>query len=177
MSEGGLRAGIAALALSGAAVSGYLLAARYGDVPLSCTTGGCEAVQSSRYAEVFGFPVAGLGLLGYLLVLATALARGPLAQAAGAALALAAAGFSAYLLVIQLAVIGAVRDWCLASDALTSLVAVLAFLRLRAGIHAAAQPARAGRVEPPAARPSLGARREDRLRGLRRSRLRSARRQ
>lgn len=141
MSESGLRAGIAALALSGAAVSGYLLAVRYGDVPLSCTTGGCEAVQSSRYAEVLGFPVAGLGLLGYLLVLTTALARGPLAVAAGAAIALAAVGFSTYLLVIQIAVIDAVCDWCLASDAVTSLAAVLACLRLRAGIHAAAQHA------------------------------------
>jgi uncharacterized membrane protein len=44
--------------------------------------------------------------------------------------ALGAAVFSGYLLVVQLAVIGAVCDWCIANDAISSLVAVLALARL-----------------------------------------------
>ena len=41
---------------------------------LVCSTGGCETVQSSSYAEVLGVPVAALGLLGFLGLLAAALA-------------------------------------------------------------------------------------------------------
>ena len=61
---------------------------------------------------------------------ALASARDPRARTAVAALALAAAGFGGYLLVIQLAVIDAVCDWCLASDAISSLIAAVALARL-----------------------------------------------
>ena len=40
-------------------------------------------------------------------------------------------GRSAYLLVIQLAVIGEICQWCVASDLITTLVAMVALLRLR----------------------------------------------
>jgi uncharacterized membrane protein len=43
---------------------------------------------------------------------------------------LAAVGFGGYLLVVQLTVIDAVCDWCLASDAISSLIAVVALARL-----------------------------------------------
>jgi len=39
--------------------------------------------------------------------------------------------FSAYLLYIQVAVIDAICQWCLASDLLTTGLALLALLRLR----------------------------------------------
>lgn len=125
-----LRAAIAALAVGGAAVCGYLIWARYRGAGLVCSTGGCEAVQSSSYADVLGVSVPVLGLAAYLLIGATALARGPLALGIGAAAAVAAVAFSSYLLVIQLAVIGAVCDWCLASDAITSVLAAGTLLRL-----------------------------------------------
>lgn len=125
-----LRAAIAALAVSGAAVSGYLIWARYRGAEVVCSTGGWETVQSSSYAEVLGVPVAVLGLTAYMLIGATALAGGPLPRAIGAAAALAAVTFGSYLLVIQLAVIGAVCDWCLASDAITSVLAAGTLLRL-----------------------------------------------
>ncbi len=52
-------------------------------------------------------------------------------RVAAAAVALAALAFSAYLLVIQLAVIGEICQWCVASDVITTLVAMAAVLRLR----------------------------------------------
>jgi uncharacterized membrane protein len=131
MSEGRLRAGIALLAVHGAGVSAYLLFARHSGSELVCSTGGCETVQRSAYAEVLGLPIAALGLLAFLLLLGSALARGALARAAGAGLALAAVAFSGYLLVIQLTVIEAICDWCVASDAITTAIAALALLRLR----------------------------------------------
>lgn len=130
MSDRILRAAIVALSLAGAGVAGYVLLARWADTGLLCSTGGCETVQSSDYAELLGVPVAAFGLGGYLLIVALAFADGPGARAAAAALALAAAAFSAYLLVIQLVVIDAVCDWCLANDAISSLVAVAALVRL-----------------------------------------------
>jgi uncharacterized membrane protein len=134
VSERALGGALGALALLGAAVSGYLVWARYSGGELLCSTGGCETVQSSPYAEVLGLPVALLGLGGYLLIAATAPLRSPTARVAGAALALTAVAFSAYLLVVQLAVIDAVCDWCLTSDVIVTLVAAVALLRLRAAV-------------------------------------------
>jgi uncharacterized membrane protein len=124
----------AVLALAGAAVSGHIVWVRLSGGELACTTGGCATVQSSAYAEIGGIPVALAGLVAFLLLGATAFSRTLGARAFGASLALAAVAFSAYLLVIQLVVIEAVCDWCLASDAITSAVAVAAVLRLRATI-------------------------------------------
>jgi uncharacterized membrane protein len=130
MSDRSLRAALVALSLAGAVMSGYVLFARWTDSGLLCSTGGCETVQSSEYAELLGLPVAAVGLGGYLLIGALALSAAPLLRVAVAALALAATTFSAYLLVVQLTVIHAVCDWCLASDAISSLIAVVALVRL-----------------------------------------------
>lgn len=55
----------------GVILSAYLVYARAAHAPVYCPLGsGCDIVQSSRYAAVFGVPVALLGLLfyGYLLL-------------------------------------------------------------------------------------------------------------
>jgi uncharacterized membrane protein len=130
MTDRALRAALAALSLAGAGVAAYVLYARWSHAELACSTGGCATVQGSNYAELLGVPVAAIGLVGYLLVCALALPAAPLARVAAAALALAATAFSAYLLVVQLAVIDAVCDWCLASDVIVSVVAVVAVARL-----------------------------------------------
>ena len=66
----------AALATLGAAITGYLLYVRENGGELVCSTGGCETVQNSPYAEVLGVPVAALGLAGFLGLFAAALGRG-----------------------------------------------------------------------------------------------------
>jgi uncharacterized membrane protein len=126
-----LRFGIGGLATVGVGLAGYLLYVRHAGGTLACTTGGCESVQSSRYSEVFGIPVAGLGVAGYLAILLTSWSRSDLARAGQAVVSLAAVAFSSYLVFVQLHLIGAVCEWCLASDAITALVAVLVLLRLR----------------------------------------------
>ena len=130
MSERTLRLAGVALAAAGAAITAYLLHARWTGSAVACSTGGCETVQHSSYAEALGVPVAGLGFLAFVGLGATALARGAWAPLAQAGLALSALIFSAYLVYIQLAVIDAVCQWCLASDAVMSGIAVLALLRL-----------------------------------------------
>lgn len=131
MNERWLRFGVAALALVGVSVAAYLLYVRHTGGDLLCTSGGCEVVQSSRYSEVFGVPVAALGLIGYLALLLTCLSASGAARTAQAGVALAAFTFSAYLVYVQLVLIGSVCEWCLVSDGVTTAVAALALLRLR----------------------------------------------
>ena len=131
MSERTLRLASAVIAVLGAAITAYLLYVRQTGGTLVCSTGGCETVQSSTYAEVLGVPVAALGLVGFLGLLLAALARGEWARLSQATLALTAFAFSVYLLYIQLAVIDAICQWCLATDVLTIAIVALGLLRLR----------------------------------------------
>jgi uncharacterized membrane protein len=132
-----LRGAIALLALAGAAVAAYLVYARYTGTRLACTTGGCETVQHSKYAKAAGIPVAVLGLAAYLLVFVTSLSARLGAAATGAAFVLAGLAFGVYLIVIQVAVIDAICQWCLASDGILALLAIASAERLR---RAAANP-------------------------------------
>ncbi len=118
MTDRTLRGAIAVLALAGAAVAAYLVYARYTGTRLACTTGGCETVQHSKYAKAAGIPVAVLGLR----------VEG---AAIGAAIVLAGLAFGVYLIVIQVAVIDAICQWCLASDGILALLALGAAERLR----------------------------------------------
>ena len=133
MSDRTLRVAVAALAAVGTAVAAYLTYARFADATIACTTGGCEAVQSSDYAELAGMPVAVLGLAAYLFVLGTALFTFDLARVAGAVAAVSGALFAAYLLYAQLFLIDAVCQWCVASDLVIALLAFACVLRLRSG--------------------------------------------
>ena len=130
MTETTMRRASAAAAGLGAAVTVYLLSVRASGATLACATGGCETVQHSRYAEIFGLPIAALGLVSFSCLLGAAVMRGAWAALVQATVALAASLFGAYLLYVQLAVLGALCQWCLASDVLVSVIAGLALLRL-----------------------------------------------
>jgi uncharacterized membrane protein len=123
MSAGRLRAAIALLALTGAAIAAYLVYTRYSGAAIFCSTGGCETVQSSKYAVVAGVPVAVLGLIGYTAILLTTLVPGAMSAAVGVVFAAIGVAFSAYLLYAQVGPIGAICQWCVANDAVISLVA------------------------------------------------------
>jgi uncharacterized membrane protein len=125
-----LRAAILVLAAIGAGIAGYLLYERWtGGAPV-CGTGGCEIVQNSKYSKLAGVPVALLGLIAYLVIFATALSRSELARVAGAAVALGGLVFALYLIYVQAALIDAFCQWCLASDVVIALLALLTSLRL-----------------------------------------------
>lgn len=131
MSDLYLRFCVGALALAGIAVAGYLTYARYAHVTISCTSGGCETVQASSYATVVGIPVSTLGLAAYLVLFATALSGTDGARLVGAVVASSALVFSVYLLYVQLALIGAVCDWCVVNDAVITALAPFSVWRLR----------------------------------------------
>lgn len=134
MSDPVLRAAIAVVALAGVGVAGYLTYVHYEPAALICTAGGgCEQVQDSEYATIVGIPVALLGLVAYLVVLALVAWDTPTARALTAALALGALAFAAYLVALQAFAIEAWCVWCLVNDlAIVPLLALLAVLRLRA---------------------------------------------
>jgi uncharacterized membrane protein len=130
----GLGVALLALAAAGVAVAGYLTWVHYADLEPFCVGGGggCERVQTSRYAELAGVPVAVVGLGGYLAILASALAPGELARLVCAGLALVGVAFSAYLTYLELAVIDAICQWCVVSAILMALLAVVAVWRVLA---------------------------------------------
>ena len=134
MTEGRLRVAVAVLAAAGVAIAAYLTYVHYGDAEAVCVAGGgsCTKVQESEYAELAGIPVALLGLIGYVLILASAWVRGDAGRLAGAVLALSGFGFSAYLTYRELFTIDAICQWCVASAVVMAALAVLTVWRLLA---------------------------------------------
>jgi uncharacterized membrane protein len=131
MSDRTLRAAIAAVALAGLGIAGYLTYVHYAGVkPVCLSSGGCETVQSSRYAKLAGVSVAVLGLAGYVVVFATAWLRGEFAELVGAAAALVGFGFSLYLTYREVFTIQAICQWCVASAVLMTVLAGLTTYRL-----------------------------------------------
>jgi uncharacterized membrane protein len=119
------------LAIAGIAISSYLVYVHYADVkPICSISHGCETVQKSKYAMLAGIPVALLGLLGYIAILASLFVRSEAGRLAGAAMALVGVGFSAWLTYLEAARIHAWCQWCVASAIVMTLLAVTLVWRL-----------------------------------------------
>jgi uncharacterized membrane protein len=125
-----LRAPIAAACLIGAAIAAYLTYVHYAHTAPICTTGGCETVQKSKYAELAGVPVALLGLVTYVVLFGLAFVRGLNAALAGVFVAVIGVAFSGYLLWAQLGPIGAICQWCLGNDLTIAVVGTLYVVRM-----------------------------------------------
>ncbi|HTW11907.1 MAG TPA: vitamin K epoxide reductase family protein [Solirubrobacteraceae bacterium] len=89
----------------------------------------CEQVQSSVYSKLAGIPVAVLGLIGYITILATLFVRGELGRAAGFCVALIGFGFSMYLTYRELFTLHEICEWCVGSACLMTALAVLTAIR------------------------------------------------
>jgi uncharacterized membrane protein len=129
----GLRAVLAGLAVAGFLISAYLTWTYLsGAAPLCVgSSSSCAAVQTSRYSEILGVPVAALGLFAYATMLVCAIIRGEKAALSGAFVALVGVFFSAYLSYLELFVLRAICQWCVASAVLVVAYLVLGTLRLR----------------------------------------------
>jgi uncharacterized membrane protein len=138
MRPNALRISLILLAIAGLGVAGYLTYVHYAGISPVCTTGGsCEKVQTSAYSRLLGIPVALIGLVGYVAILATLLARETEATR-GAVMALTMTGFafSAYLTYREIYSIHAICEWCVSSAiVLTAMtpVSIAWFLRPSAG--------------------------------------------
>jgi uncharacterized membrane protein len=114
-----------------------------GDIaPCVAGGGGCAKVADSEYSEIFGVPVSALGAIGAAVVLLCAFSGASRARAVGAAVAIGGAAFSLYLTFLELFVIDAICQWCVASAVCwctLGVVEALRFWRLGGGGDAAAQ--------------------------------------
>lgn len=135
------RQAIVLLALVGLLVATYLWLYKIGVIgTLQCGTGAgsCEYVQASRYAELFGVPVALIGVLGYAALLVVGLlGLQPRFFAARRVrlllVALASAGFAftLYLTGVELFVLHAICRWCVASAGIITAIWVLSIWGVR----------------------------------------------
>ena len=130
---------IAVLALVGWFIALYLgLHALGFGGELKCGTGGCDTVQTSRWAVLFGIPVALYGVAGYTVILAVALVglqpswlsrRGPILLIA--ALATGGVLFSGWLTYLELFVILAICRWCVTSAVIMTAIWLASLFALR----------------------------------------------
>lgn len=100
-----------------------------------CTTGGCEAVLTSKYAVILGVPMALLGSLFYLSVIVLCLliltSYKEIFLKIFYILAVWGFVFSMFLLGLQAFVIHSFCQYCLLSVATSTGIALLAFLDFR----------------------------------------------
>jgi uncharacterized membrane protein len=131
-SEQTLRAVAAVLAVAGIGVATYITIADAGGGAPTCLAGGhgCETVANSRYSHLAGIDVAAIGIGGYVLLLLAAAVPGDAGRVAGLLFALIGFGFSAYLTYLELFVIDAICQWCVASACLMTLLLAVNVCRM-----------------------------------------------
>jgi uncharacterized membrane protein len=131
LTERNLRIIAAILAVAGIGVATYIAIAESGGGAPKCLAGGhgCETVANSQYAHLAGINVAVIGILGYVLLLAAAILPGDPGRFGGFLAALIGFGFSLYLTYLELFVIDAICQWCVASAVLMTLSLTVAAAR------------------------------------------------
>src|SRR5207244_9948026 len=96
--------------------------------------GGCEIVQTSEYSKLAGVPVALIGLIGYVTILASLLApETESSRFATVALTVVGFGFSAYLTGRELLSIHHICEWCVSSAVIMTLLTCLSTWRFLCG--------------------------------------------
>src|SRR2546423_8380777 len=126
----------ALVALLGVFVAAYLALYKLGVIgTLACGTGGCEVVQTSRWATFLGLPVAAWGAVYYVTIFAIAFAgvQDRWAESRGLASALLALTtwgllFSGWLTYLELFRINAICRYCIVSAVLAAVFFVLALM-------------------------------------------------
>lgn len=123
------------LATIGLGVASYLTYVHYSGSPPVCTAGGsCLKVQTSIYSKLAGVPVALMGLIGYVAILASLLApENENTRLATLVFTLAGFGFSAYLTYRELFSIHAICEWCASSAVIMTILTLLATWRFLRG--------------------------------------------
>ncbi|HEX3616157.1 MAG TPA: vitamin K epoxide reductase family protein [Solirubrobacteraceae bacterium] len=123
------------VALIGVAEASFLTYIHYhglGSLPCFGKNSGhssCEQVQSSVYSKLAGIPVALLGLIGYVTIVASIFIRGELARAACFATALIGCCFSLYLTYREIFTLKEICEWCVGSACLMTALAILTAVR------------------------------------------------
>lgn len=116
--------------MTGLSIAAYLTYTHYNHNALVCSVGDCGTVQTSDYATIGPVPIAILGLLMYLFVGALALARmrgsrlisHDRATIASWTVTFAGLLYALYLTYVEIWVIDAICQWCVASAIVTTII-------------------------------------------------------
>jgi uncharacterized membrane protein len=133
------------LCLIGLGVAGYMSFIELTKTSAVCgPVGDCNSVQQSPFAKFLGIPVGILGLVGYLALMATWVARrfGPTSFAGYTSLvawgmALLGTLFGIYLTFLEPFVIGATCVWCITNSIVITL---LLLVTTKPALQATGQP-------------------------------------
>lgn len=132
------------LCLVGIGISSYLTYTHIAHARIVCLDGNsCDVVNSSKYAYIFGIPVAYLGLLFYIALLGGSVARAVMTNRLTKnalvwrrrldlglfVYALLGFAFTAYLQAMEVFVIGAICTWCVSSAITITILLVLYTVR------------------------------------------------
>ena len=125
--QGRLWAFLTLLAVAGIGTSAYLTYSHYADDPTVCAgIGSCEFVQTSKYSEIAGVPVALMGLIYFIFMVClcvTRLLRGDSVDTwvrpVAFTMTLGSSFFVSYLTYVELFVIDAICVWCVATASIT----------------------------------------------------------
>src|SRR5687768_7261854 len=126
------------ITLIGLAVSIYMTIFKLTDNPTMCLgNGGCSTVNDSPYAEIYGIPVAAVGVGGYLAILAVLVLEmkgGHFFKRNGTlvnfGLALTGFLFTLYLVYLEIFVIKALCPFCVTSQIAMTILFILTVIRL-----------------------------------------------
>jgi uncharacterized membrane protein len=160
MSARTLRITLLTLTLIGVAVATYLTYIHYAGIKPLCgrNGGGCEIVQTSEYSKLAGVPVALIGLIGYVLILAALLApERESTRFAVVGLTVVGFGFSGYLTYREVFSIHNICEWCVSSFVIIAALMCLSIWRFLRGEAPAADAPPESRVVPAESATPLGA--------------------
>ncbi len=126
-----LRRVMIGLAVVGLGVAAYLTYIHYAGIKPACTAGtSCIKVQTSEWSKLDGVPVALLGLIGYVGILASLLLPDrEETRLATLGLTLVGCAFSGYLTYRELFSIHAVCEWCASSAVILTILFISAVTR------------------------------------------------
>jgi len=125
------------LAIIGLVVSIYMTIYKVTSNDALCLgSGDCSSVNASRYSEVYGIPIATIGIAGYFAILLVLLyerrdsffqKNGPLMVFG---MALAGFIFTIYLIYIEFAILKALCPFCLTSQVAMTILFIISIARL-----------------------------------------------
>ncbi len=126
-----------ALVIVGLLVSIYMTIYKVTSNDSMCLgSGDCSTVNASRYSEVNGIPVAAVGVIGYLAILAVHYFedRSSFFKKNGTlmifGMALTGFLFTVWLIYVELVLLKAICPFCVASQVVMTLIFILAIIRL-----------------------------------------------
>jgi uncharacterized membrane protein len=138
-----LRRVMIGLTALGLLLAAYLTYVHYAGIKPACTAGqACIKVQTSQWSKLDGVPVALIGLIGYVAILASLLAPDrEESRLATLGLTLIGFGFSGYLTYRELFSIHAICEECATSAVFLTVLFVCAVARYLLGPADARPPA------------------------------------